>query len=342
MAATDANVPPAISKSYKLNTGAEIPAFGFGCWQSEKGLVGEAVKIAVKNGCRHIDSASIYMNEKEVGQALHELFEEGVVDRESIWVTTKLWNTAHEPSRVEEAVRTQLKELKLSYADLILIHWPIAFKWPESGKHEEVGDFLPFGPEGGCEPIDVPLVETWKAMEALVDKGLVKNIGVSNYNAEQLKETFAAARIKPAVLQIEVQPALPNTELRALAKELGIVVEAYSPLGVGMKGIWSGVIHMPEFIAIAEKAKLTPAQLALTWNFQLGNVVLSKSTTPERIVQNVATPLGGLSDEIMSDIEAFGKKHAVRVGNPPIFKTKAGVLFFPPEANLPVDAPKEE
>jgi 2,5-diketo-D-gluconate reductase A len=167
-------------------------------------------------------------------------------------------------------------------------------------------------------------------MEKLVDAGLVKNIGVCNCSAEQLRAIYDSARIKPAVHQLELQPGCPNTELLALHKELGIVTTAYCPLGVGF-GPGSGeykTFQDPDFIAIAEKHGQGAASFALQWNLQLGNVVLTKSVTPSRIAENAATPVGGLSDEAMAEVASYGKARPNRVCNPQMFHASAGPFFL--------------
>ena len=314
---------PAILQSYALRSGAKMPALGFGTWQAPPGLVAKSVDVAIASGMRHIDCAAVYGNEAEIGAKFTEIFKAGAVKREDLFITSKLWNNAHHPEDVEAACRRTLKDLQLEYLDLYLIHWPIAF---QRGPVRIPADEK----TGGTHQADVPIVDTWKAMEKLVDAGLVRNIGVCNYNEAQLRETFEAARIKPACHQIEVQPALANDEIRAVNKELGIVTTGYCPLGVGIFGARDVfTFKEPEFVAIAEKHNVGSASLALQWNLQSGNVVLTKSLAPARIAENAATPIGALSAEAMAEVDAYGATVSKRVCNPGMFFATAGPFFAP-------------
>lgn len=234
----------------------KIPAIGLGTWKAEKGKVGQAVAYAVKQaGYRHIDCAAIYENEAEIGEAL------GKLHRDELFVTSKLWNTEHHPDRVEKACRRTLADLKLDYLDLYLMHWGIA------------------------QPEPIPIQTTWAAMEKLLDKGLVKSIGVANFTTMMLVDLLTYARIKPTVNQIEIHPYNSQVELVEYCQRLGITVTAYSPLGS-----WRGkqvLLSDPVVKEIAQEQQKTPAQVLIKWSLQRGLVVIPKSTTPERIAENI-------------------------------------------------------
>ncbi|KAJ1922495.1 Alcohol dehydrogenase [NADP(+)] [Tieghemiomyces parasiticus] len=262
-------------KTFALNSGDKIPALGLGTWRSETNKVKEAVKAGYNIGYRHFDCAAVYENQDEVGQA----FAESKISRDQVWVTSKLWNTEHRPDRVEPALNQTLKALGLDYLNLYLMHWPLAFKKVEGKFCESVKD------SNGKPALDenVSLLDTWHAMEALVAKGKVRNIGVSNCNIAQLTQILEHGKIKPAVNQIEVHPYNPNTKLLQFCKDHGIHVTAYCPIGSTGS---PKVLEDPAVLEVAKETGKTPAQVVLAWGIGRGTSVIPKSVTPSRIEEN--------------------------------------------------------
>ncbi|KAJ5171416.1 Aldo/keto reductase subgroup [Penicillium coprophilum] len=262
---------------FKLNTGAEIPALGLGTWQSQPGEVARAVFHAIKVGYRHIDAALCYGNENEVGQGIKEAIDGGIVKREDLFVTTKLWCSYH--ARVEEGLEQSLKDLGLDYVDLYLMHWPLAMN--PKGNH----NIFPKLADGSRDITHSHShVTTWKSMEKLVGTGKVKAIGVSNYSVKYLEELLPQATIVPAANQIENHPLLPQQEIVDFCNKAGIHITAYSPLG----STGSPLFTAEPIVAVAEKRGVTPATVLLSWHIARGSSVLAKSVTPARIEANRA------------------------------------------------------
>jgi diketogulonate reductase-like aldo/keto reductase len=236
-----------------LNNGVEIPQLGFGVYQIPPEETAEAVRSALEVGYRHIDTAEMYGNEKEVGQAVRE----SGIDRSEVFVTSKLNNGFHRRDDALRAFDQTLADLGFDQLDLFLVHWPLP-------------------------TIDVDYVETWKAMEEIYASGRCRAIGVSNFNPHHLRRLFAETEVRPAVNQIEVHPYLANDEVRAFDAEHEIVTEAWSPIAQGK------VLGDPAVTAIAETLQRTPAQVVLRWHVQRGDVVFPKSVTRERVEQNFA------------------------------------------------------
>lgn len=262
-----------------------IPSIGLGTWKSSKGEVYSAVKEALAIGYRHIDCAPAYDNEAEVGTALSEAMQSGTIAREDLWITSKLWNNAHEPEEVLPALQNTLRDLQLDYLDLFLIHWPVAFKADVA---------FPRRPEDWLPLAEVPIIDTWQAMEKCVDKGLVRHIGVCNFSIKKLEDLRRQATIPPAMNQVELHPYLQQNALFDYCRENGILLTAYSPLGSGdrPKGLKKAdepvVLHDPIIQAIAEKHRVPPGQVILAWAMQRDIIVIPKSVNPERLRQNLA------------------------------------------------------
>jgi alcohol dehydrogenase (NADP+) len=260
-----------------LNCGDRaIPAFGFGTLIPDPTETKAATAHALKAGFRHFDCAERYRNEREVGEALQAELASGAIDRGDVFITTKLWNTNHRPERVEPAFDGSCNRLGISRVDLYLIHTPFAF---------QPGDNYDPRDQNGKIIYDdgVTLFETWRAMEGLVDKGKCGAIGLSDVVLETLVPLYEAARIKPAVVQVESHPYWPQTELLAFCKAKGIVLLAFAPLGHGIR---PGPLDDPAVLAIAQKNSLTAAQVLLAWAIQRGTAILTTSKTPERIQEN--------------------------------------------------------
>ncbi|KAJ5931736.1 hypothetical protein N7516_006225 [Penicillium verrucosum] len=277
----------------KLNTGAEIPALGLGTWQSKPGEVERAVFHAIKVGYRHIDAALCYGNENEVGQGIKQAIDAGIVKREDLFVTTKLWCSYH--ARVEEGLQQSLTDLGLDYVDLYLMHWPLAMN--PKGNHNIFPKLA-----DGSRDIDHSHshVTTWKSMEKLVGTGKVKAIGVSNYSLQFLEELMPHATIVPAANQIENHPLLPQQEIVDFCNKAGIHITAYSPLG----STGSPLFTAEPIVAVAEKRGVTPATVLLSWHIARGSSVLAKSVTPARIEAN-RTDLIHLDAEDLASLRKY-------------------------------------
>jgi alcohol dehydrogenase (NADP+) len=260
-----------------LNFGTgNIPALGFGTLIPDPAETKSATTNALKVGFRHLDCAERYRNEREVGESLQAEFATGAIAREDVFITTKLWNSNHRPERVGPAFDASCERLGISYVDLYLIHTPFAF---QPGDNMEPRD-----PSGNIiYDQGVNLLDTWRAMESLADQGKCGAIGLSDVVLENLAPLYEAARIKPAVVQVESHPYLPQTELLDFCQQKGIVFLAFAPLGHGMR---PGPLEDPSVLAIARQASLTPAQVLLAWAIQRGTAVLTTAKNPDRIREN--------------------------------------------------------
>ena len=260
-----------------LNNGSgAIPAVGFGTLISDPVATKDATQTALEVGFRHFDCAERYRNEEAIGDAMQAAFKAGTARREEVFVTTKLWNTNHRPERFKPAFDASCKRLQVDYADCYIIHTPFAFRpGDEQDPRDERGQVI-------YDP-GVTLVETWGALERLVDGGRCKSIGLSDVNLEKLKEIVAAARIKPAVVQVESHPYLPEWELLDFCKEHGIVLLAFAALGHASE---PKVLDDPVITDIARRVNKTLAQVALAWAVQRGAAFLTTSTKPDRIREN--------------------------------------------------------
>lgn len=282
-----------------FRNGDEMPMIGLGTWKSDPGAVYDAVLEALRVGYRHIDCAPIYGNEAEVGDALAEAFEKNVVSRDEVWITSKLWNDAHAPADVRPAIEETLADLQLDTLDLYLMHWPVALR-PGVGFPESPSDIL--------SPEDLPLSTTWEAMEKLLDDGLTRHIGVSNFNIPKLQSLSDTADVKPEMNQIELHPYLQQSDMLAYADEEDILVTAYSPLGSldrpdRMKADDEPILlEDPTIQDIAHRHGATPAQVLLAWAFQRGTAAIPKSTTSQHIRENLDAVNLTLTEEDLENI----------------------------------------
>jgi diketogulonate reductase-like aldo/keto reductase len=305
--------------SFKLNSGHEMPVVAYGTFRSEPGEVGPAVIEAIKAGYRHLDLAHVYGNEKEIGEALKKVFEEGLVKREDLFITGKLWNSDHDVEIVPQACDHSLGNCGLDYFDLYLIHFPIC--WKHTG--------LATPGWGKSQLGNTPLIETWRAMEKLVDAGKCRSIGVSNYPLMLMHDLTTQARIQPACNQIEVHAYYSRESLVNYCLSRNICVTAHTPLGGGAlnKEAWNTPYLMddPVIQKVAGNHKKSPAQVLLRWLLQRGIVVLPKSMKPARMAQNIDLFDFSLSEEEMTEIHGLDKYQSYKTNPNPL----AGFLGGP-------------
>ena len=298
-----------------LNTWNTIPAFWIGTWKSDPETLYNAIKYAIKIWYRHIDCAWIYWNEKIVWDAIKDSIAEWIISREELFITSKLWNSFHHPDEVELAFKETLNNLQLDYLDMYLIHWPIAFKrWVK----------LPKDSSEIASEKEFPFENTWKAMEVLVKKWLVKDIWVSNFGIKHLETLLKVCDIVPSMNQIEVHPFLQQDELLDFCKSKGIAITAFAPL-------WSMdrpprlkqqnepiLMEHPVILKIAEKHNITPAWVLIGWGLGRWMCVIPKSTSENRIAENLK------SSKVVLDSEDYSKIKELNLD----FRFYTGVFFL--------------
>jgi diketogulonate reductase-like aldo/keto reductase len=274
-----------------LNNGSgEIPALGFGTLIPDPIKTKDAVRISLEAGFRQFDCAERYRNEEQVGEAMRAVFKEGKVKRKDVFVETKLWNNNHRPERVKPAFEASLRRLQLDYVDMYSIHTPFAFKpGDEQDPRDEKGNVI--------YDDATTLTNTWKAMENLVDEGRCKAIGLANVNLAKLREVFESARIKPALIQVESHPYLPEWDLLDYCKKNGIVMQAFAALG---HGIEPRLTDDPVIARIAKRVNKTPAQVLLAWAVQRGTALLTTATSIGHIEENFN--ISALPDDAIQQI----------------------------------------
>ena len=289
-------------RSVAFANGDRLPLLGLGTWKSDPGLVGSAVREAIRQGYRHIDCASIYGNEPEVGAAIRDAIAAGEVTREELWITSKLWCNSHGRENVEPALRKTLADLGLEWLDLYRIHWPVAID-PAVGFPRSASEVLP--------PSAERLRATWAGMEAVQEAGLTRHIGVSNYSIRKLQDLLEHGRLRPEVNQVELHPLLQQPQLVAFCNAHGIHLTAYSPLGSGdrpaqLKAADEPVLlENPVIAAIAAEHGCTAAQVLLAWHLSRGIATIPKSVRAERLRENLAAAVIELSPADQERIAAL-------------------------------------
>ncbi len=279
-----------------------MPALGLGTWRADKGEVAKAVTEALNIGYRHVDCAHVYGNEVEVGEALKA----SSVPRQELWVTSKLWNNAQRPENVRPALENSLRDLGLDYLDLYLIHWPVQLShnvmYPQSGK-----DLLPW--------TEAHALETWNALEACVQAGLVRHIGTSNFSTKKIQPLLDNGSIQPAVSQVEMHPYLQQNGMRNYCRAKGIAVTGFAPLGSKHRPSHQhkegepSLLDHPEILAMAERLGTTPAAVLLGWAVTRGTSVIPKSTNPDRLRQNLAAADLELSEADLTIVEGLDMRY---------------------------------
>ena len=313
---------------------SKMPSVGLGLWKLDQPETADIIVNGVKSGYRHLDSAADYGNEIQVGEGIKQTLRQGICRREDLWVTSKLWNTFHRPEHVLPACEKSLRDLSTDYIDLYLIHFPISLKYVAFDKRyppEWIYDPTAENPRMHIDP--VPLSETWHAMEGLVERGLVKEIGVCNYNSALLHDLMAYASIKPAMLQIESHPFLTQEKLIKTAKNYGIAVTCFSPLGalsymeLEMADQNESVLNENAVKVAAKRLNRTPAQVVLRWALQRDTAVIPKTSKKERLIENQSLFDFELSNQEMSDISNLNVDR--RFNDPGVFCESAFNTFFP-------------
>lgn len=309
--------------SISVGSGA-MPLVGLGLWKIDESDTAAAVVSAIRAGYRHLDSAADYANEAEVGAGIAMAIEQGLCTRDELWVTSKLWNTYHDPAHVAAACRRSLSDLGLDYLDLYLVHFPIAQPFVDFAERYPPGWITDTNAASPCmETAAIPLSQTWRAMEGLVEQGLVREIGVCNYNSGLLHDLMSYAERPPAMLQIEAHPFLSQEGLLRTAASYDIPVTAFSPLGalsylaLDMATDTESVLEEDVVKAAAKRLNRTPAQIVLRWAVQRGTAVIPKTSRPERLVENSAIFDFALSDDEMTAISALNRHR--RFNDPGVF-----------------------
>ena len=311
-----------------------MPSVGLGLWKVDPASVGELIHEAISVGYRHLDSACDYGNEAEVGKGIERVLASNLCHREDLWVTSKLWNTFHEPKYVRLAIEKTLRDLQLEYLDSYLIHFPISLAYVSPETRYPPGWFFdPDAQSPSMRAIKIPIAETWGAMEELVDAGLVRTIGVCNFGVSLVRDLQAIARIQPSSLQVEMHPRLTQEKLLRFCDQEGIAVTAFSPLGapsyvsLGMAKEGDSLLKHERIIEIADAVGRTPAQVLLRWGVQRGTAVIPKTSQPKRLAENIALFDFSLSAEQMLIIDGLNENR--RFNDPGDFCEQAFNTFFP-------------
>ena len=317
-----------------LARGAKFPRVGLGLWKVPRPQAASLVEEAIRVGYRHLDSACDYGNEVEVGQGIRAAIDGGLISRDQLWVTSKLWNTYHAPGHVRPALDRTLNDLGLDYLDLYLIHFPIAQRFiPFEDRYPPGWVVDPSAAQPKMEFAPVTLAETWRAMEELVTTGRVRHIGLCNVGTAQLRDLMAGCTIPPAVLQVELHPYLTQPKLVRFCQEAGITVTGFSPLGamsyvpLNMAEPRDSVLETAIVKQTAARVGRTPAQVVLRWAIQRGTAIVPKTSRVDRLKENLALFDFSLTAEEMAAIDRLDQGR--RFNDPGVFCEAAFGTFCP-------------
>ncbi len=322
------------SQAIQIHQGTLLPGLGLGTWKIPGTETPQIVNQAIQLGYRHFDCACDYGNEAAVGTGLGQAFTSGLCRREDLWLTSKLWNNYHHPKHVRLACERSLKDLQVDYLDLYHVHFPIALEFVPFDLRYPPGWFHdPQAAKPAMKPTAIPIADTWGAMEALVQAGMVKHIGVCNFGTSLLRDLLSYARVRPSVLQIELHPFLTQEKLLRYCQLEQIAVTAFSPLGalsyfsLGMAKPEESVLAHPVVQAIATRLGRTPAQIVLRWGFQRGTAVIPKTSSPSRLKENLGVFEFELSTADMAAITGLNRNR--RFNDPGDFCELAFNTFYP-------------
>ncbi len=323
-----------VMETIDLKWGARLPKVGFGFWKVEKEKTAEVCRTAIEVGYRHLDCACDYGNEVEVGQGIAQAVNDGLCERDDLWVTSKLWNTYHAPEHVQAACEKSLVDLGLDYLDLYLIHFPIAQRFVPFEKNYPPGWFFNLNATNPTiEEARVPVSDTWQAMEELAKSGLVRNIGICNFGTSQMRDLLSYAKIRPSVLQVETHPYLTQEKLRRFCDQEKIAYTAFSPLGaqsyfsLGMADPAEAVLENPVIKSITAATGRTAAQVLLRWGVQRGTAVIPKTSSRDRMEENINVFDFQLTEGQMNAISSLDQQR--RFNDPGDFGEAAFNTFMP-------------
>lgn len=317
-----------------LSSGAQLPNVGLGLWKIQQAQTADIVERAIEIGYRHIDAACDYGNEIQAGEGIQRALQRGLCDRQQLWITSKLWNTYHRPEHVRPAIERTLRDLKLDYLDLYLIHFPISLKYVPMEYRYPPGWVLdPTTAKPQMELDSVTIAETWRAMEELQQAGWCRHIGISNFGVSLIRDLLSYATIRPAVLQVESHPYLVQSKLLRYCQQEQIAFTAFSPLGagsyveLGMAKASNSVLQDPWIVELSRKYERTPAQVTLRWAVQRGTAVVPKTIRTERLAENLRIDDFQLSEEEMLRISELDRH--CRFNDPGVFCEQAFGRFCP-------------
>ncbi len=312
----------------------KLPSIGLGLWKVDRSSAPQIVAEAIQMGYRHLDCACDYGNESEVGEGIQLAFQRGYCSRSELWVTSKLWNTYHRAEHVRPALERSLRDLKLDYLDLYLIHFPISLAYvPFDQRYPPGWMYDPKSAQPRMVAVPCSIQETWQAMEDVQRAGLTKYIGISNFSTALIRDVLSYAAIRPAVLQVESHPYLVQPKLLRYCNEEQIAFTAFSPLGagsyvpLGMAKQTDSILADPIILGIAETHQRSPAQIVLRWGVQRGTAVIPKSSNPDHLRENLSIFDFSLSDAEMNLIQSLDRHQ--RFNDPGVFCELAFGCYYP-------------